>query len=102
MIAYGSSTVTRRRRSGAELADLDDAIVAAIAEDQPVTLRGTFYRAVSREAVEKTELGYRAVGRRLLALRRGGQVPYSAITDGTRWITKPTTHSDLETMLADA
>lgn len=100
--AYGSSTVKRRRRSGAELAELDDAIVAAIAEDQPVTLRGVFYRAVSAGAVEKTELGYRAVGRRLLALRRDGRVPYSAITDGTRWITKPTTHTSLDTMLADA
>lgn len=67
-----------------------------------MTLRGVFYRTVSAGAVEKTELGYRAVGRRLLALRRDGRVPYSAITDGTRWITKPETHTSLDTMLADA
>ena len=29
-------------------------------------------------------------------------MPYSSITDGTRWVAKPTTHSNLETMLADA
>lgn len=100
--SYGSSTVKRRRRSQAELVDLDDAIVAAVEQDQPVTLRGVYYRVVSAGAIEKTENGYRAVGRRLLALRRDGRLPYSAITDGTRWISKPTTHTSLDTMLADA
>ncbi|MGH3785861.1 MAG: hypothetical protein ACRDRG_04770 [Pseudonocardiaceae bacterium] len=101
-VSYGSSTVKRRRRSDAELADLDHAIVVAIEADQPVTLRGVYYRVVSAGAVDKTELGYRLVGRRLLKLRRDGTVPYSAITDGTRWITKPDTHTGLDQMLADA
>ncbi len=106
---YGSSTVTRRRstvtrrrRSDAELAEVDTAIVAAIEQDSPVTLRGVYYRVVSAGAVDKTELGYRLVGRRLLKLRRDGTVPYSAITDGTRWITKPDTHTGLDQMLSDA
>jgi len=42
------------------------------------------------------------VGRQLLKLRRDGVVPYSAITDGTRWITKPNTHTGLAQMLSDA
>ena len=76
--------------------------MTAVEQDQPVTLRGVFYRVVSARAVEKSENGYRAVGRRLLTLRREGRIPYSAITDGTRWISRPTTHNDLDAMLHDA
>jgi len=65
-------------------------------------LRGVYYRVVSAGAVDKTEASYRLVGRQLLKLRRAGQVPYSWITDGTRWITKPDTWNDLDAMLADA
>lgn len=85
-MVYGSSTVKRNRRTQAELAELDAAIVTAVEADHPVTLRGVYYRVVSAGAVDKTELGYRAVGRRLLALRRSGVVPYGWITDGTRYI----------------
>ena len=98
--AYGASTV--KRRTGVELAELDTAIIAAATTEHPVTLRGIYYRVVSAGAIDKTELGYRAVGRRLLALRRNGRVPYHWITDGTRWITKPDSWSDLDQMLDDA
>ena len=37
----------RRRRTKAQLADLDDAIVQAVEDDAPVSLRGVFYRVVS-------------------------------------------------------
>lgn len=99
--AYGASTV-RTRRTRTELDALDDVIVAEVAENAPMTLRGVYYRCVSVGAVDKTVTAYRAVGRRLLALRRNGRVPYSSITDGTRWITKPASWSDLDTMLDDA
>jgi hypothetical protein len=100
--AYGASPVKRQRRTGAELDQVDAAIVEAVEADHPVTLRGVYYRAVSAGAVEKTENGYRLVGRQLLKLRRAGVIPYSSITDGTRWITKPDTYSSLEEMLDDA
>jgi hypothetical protein len=93
---------TRQRRTNAELADIDDAIIEAVAADAPVTLRGVFYRVVSAGAIDKTELGYRTVGRELLKLRRDGRVSYADITDGTRWINKPTTWNDLDQMLEDA
>lgn len=83
---YGSSTVKRARRSKTQLAELDDAVIAAVEADHPVSLRGVYYRAVSAGEVDKTENGYRAVGRRLLALRRAGTVPYGHITDGTRYV----------------
>lgn len=99
---YGSSTVkSRRRRTNAELAELDDVIVEAVEADWPVSLRGVYYRVVSAGAIEKTENGYRTVGRRLLSLRREGRVGYDRITDGTRWVIKPTTHDDLESALLD-
>lgn len=99
---YGSSSVKRSRRTQDELAVVDAAILAAVATEHPVTLRGVYYRVVSAGAVEKTELGYRLVGRQLLKLRRAGTIPYHWITDGTRWITKPTTWTGIDEMLDDA
>lgn len=99
MTAYGSSTIKRRRRTSVELDAVDEAIVAAVRSEHPVSLRGVYYRVVSAGAVEKTELGYRLVGRQLLKLRRAGAVPYSHITDGTRWVSKPDSWSDLDEML---
>jgi hypothetical protein len=73
--------------------------VAAVEEDHPVTLRGVYYRVVSAGAVDKTETDYRLVGRELLKLRRARQVPYNWITDGSRWVVRPTTWTDLDEML---
>ena len=100
-MAYGSSTVKRRRRSRAELAEVDDAIVTAVAAEHPVTLRGVHYRVVSAGAVDKTEDGYRLVGRQLLRLRRDGVIPYHYITDGTRWVVQPTSYRDAQAALDD-
>lgn len=76
--------------------------MAAVTDEHPVSLRGVFYRVVSAGAIDKTELGYRTVGRQLLKLRRAGVVPYDWITDGTRWITRPTAWSDIDEMLEDS
>jgi hypothetical protein len=99
---YGASTVKRQRRTRAELAAVDEAIISAVQTEHPVTLRGVFYRVVSAGAVEKTEDGYRLTGRELLKLRRAGAVRYDWITDGTRWINKPDSYDDLDQMLEDA
>jgi hypothetical protein len=99
---YGPRPVKRIRRTRAELDAIGEAIVAAVEADKPVTLRGVFYRMVSAGAVGKTENGYQLVGRELLKLRRAGIIPYSWITDGTRWINKPESHNGLEQMLEDA
>jgi hypothetical protein len=76
--------------------------VEAVAADHPVTLRGVFYGVASAGAVDKTETGYDLIGRELLKLRRAGRVSYADITDGTRWISRPTTWGGLEEMLEDA
>lgn len=95
----GASTVRRVRRTKAELAVLDEAIIAAVAADAPVTVRGAFYRVVSAGAVEKSERGYRSVSRRLLELRRNGVIPYRDITDGTRYVLRRPTFDSVEEAL---
>ena len=94
----------RFRRTNDQINTLDEAIITAVATERPVTLRGVFYRVVSAGAgaVDKSEAGYQAVGRRLLALRRDGRVPYSWITDGSRLIYKPESWGHLDQMLSDA
>lgn len=92
----------RHRRTRAELADLDAAIYTAVSTEHPVTLRGVYYRVVSAGAVDKTQAGYRVVGRQLVKLRRSGAIPYTWITDGTRLMRKPASWSDLDTMLNHA
>ena len=99
---YGPSTVKRQRRSNAELDAIDKAIVAAVIDEHPVTLRGVFYRVVAVGAVEKSEAGYRLVGRQLLKLRRTKVIPYNWITDGTRIVFKSSSWSDLDEALHDA
>jgi hypothetical protein len=100
--AYGSRPVKRVRRTNTQLADIDEAIVAAVADEHPMTLRGVYYRLVSAGAVDKTEQAYRLVGRQLVKLRRERRVRYSWITDGLRLTRKPESWSDLDDMLAAA
>jgi hypothetical protein len=86
----------------AELAVIRAEIIAAVIVENPVTLRGVYYRVVSAGAVDKTEAGYQLVGRELLKLRRSGEIPYSWITDGTRLMRKPSSWSSLDQMLDSA
>lgn len=102
MTAYEASPVKRQRSTNAQLDVIDQAIIQAVEDDHPVSLRGVFYRVVSAGAIEKTEEGYDLIGRQLLKLRRAGAVPYSSITDGTRYILRPRTNNDIEEMLTDA
>lgn len=98
----GARSIQRRhRRTRAALVALDDAIVTAVRTEHPVTLRGVYYRAVSAGAVDKTEAGYRAVGRQLVKLRRAGVVPFAWITDGTRLMRKPPSWSGLDALLCE-
>jgi hypothetical protein len=85
----------RRRFSTAEdyarfrtaLADLTDSM------EPPMTVRQVFYQATVQGLVEKTEYGYRRVQVGLRQLRMDGVVPWSVISDNTRWMRKPRTFS---------
>jgi hypothetical protein len=98
---HGASAVKRVRRTNAELATLDELIIEVVEQDFPVSLRGVYYRVVSAGGVDKTEAAYRAVGRRLLELRRHGEIPYDRISDGTRWVVRPRSYDDLEDALTE-
>ena len=86
---------TKQRRTDAELRRIYDAMVRIVAADNPMTLRGLFYRLVVEGLIGKTEREYQNTGRYLLKLRREGVIPYGWIADYTRWMRKPTTDSGL-------
>lgn len=98
---YGASTAKRGRSTKQELESLDETIMELLFEEHPATLRGTFYRVVSAGAVEKSDAGYRKVGRQVLKLRRAGRLPYSWITDGTRYVVRPRTWADAESAVRE-
>jgi hypothetical protein len=85
-VVYRSSPVKRPRRTNAELAGLDSHLIRIVAENQPITVRGVFYRAEVAGLVPKEEKGYDVVQRRLVKLRESGAIPYGSITDGTRMV----------------
>lgn len=99
-VVYGTSPVKRNRRTKAQLAELDALIVDIAEAEHPLTVRSMFYRCVSAGAVEKTENEYKAVGRRVLELRRNGAVPYRWFSDGTRFAIRPGGYRDAHEALS--
>lgn len=91
-------TRPRIRRTNAQLAEIDEAIIEVVRENAPITLRGVFYRVLSMQLVDK-ESGYGVISRQLLKLRRSGDVDYGDITDGTRWVVRPNAFRNLNSML---
>lgn len=99
---YGTSPLKRQRRTNAELAAIDAAIYEIADEEHPISVRGLFYRVMSRGLVPKTEQGYGVVQREALKMRRAGELPYRWIADGSRWMSKPDSWSSLDSMLQTA
>ena len=65
----------------------------------PMTVRQVFYAAVSQGLVEKTEAAYNRIGYQILQMRRNEVIPYSWISDATRWMRKPNSYSGLREFL---
>lgn len=77
-----------------------DAMIAALAEDHPMTVRQVFYRLVSSGVIAKSEAEYKSTVVRLLGvMRRSGEIPFGWIADNTRWMRKPVTYSSFDSML---
>ncbi len=74
----------RHRRTKAELRELDDQLLEVVAEHAPCTVRQVYYRAVVAYLCPKTDAGYNLVQRRLLILRRAGELSYGTISDNLR------------------
>ncbi len=98
---YGTSAIKRSRRTRAEIEDLEAAIYDVANAEKPCTIRGVFYRVMSKGLVPKSEAGYRQVQNRILLMRRRGALPYGWISDGTRWRIKPETWSSVDQALYD-
>jgi hypothetical protein len=96
---YGSSAIKRSRMTNAQIAELEAAIYEVCEQERPLTIRGCFYRVMSRGLVEKSEKGYKQVQRRALLMRRADDLPYGWIADGTRYRVKPTTYSSVDRAL---
>ncbi|WP_333894515.1 hypothetical protein [Mycolicibacterium gadium] len=78
---------------------IDQAIYEIAEMEEPVTVRGLFYRVMSRGLVPKSEQGYSVIQRRALKMRRAGELPYGWITDGSRLRLKPRTFSNAQAAL---
>jgi hypothetical protein len=96
------SRPTKPRRTRSDMGTIKDAIVAALKEDNPMTVRQVFYRLVSNGVIGKTEQEYKGTVVRLLGeMRRAGEIPFGWIADNTRWMRKPRTFHSLEQLLRD-
>jgi hypothetical protein len=93
--SYSASRIKRRRRTKAEIENIHAAMIELVQELAPMTLRQLFYALVVRDIVEKTEAEYESVCVQLLKLRRGGLIPWSDISDHTRWVRRPRTHNSM-------
>src|SRR4051794_13062993 len=92
--------MARRRRSQEQIEDLSSALVEVVGADAPMTVRQVFYQLVGRGMVEKTENGYHNTVVRLLSrMRLEGRIPWSWITDGTRWLHKSVRYGSVEEAL---
>ena len=85
----------RQRRTRAEVAAIEEAIITLAHEMQPATVRGIFYQLEVRSLVEKTENGYDQTQYYVLKLRRAGRLPYHWIADNTRYRIKPDSYRSL-------
>ncbi len=92
---------TRVRATRAEMSDRYDALYRIVAESQPTGVRFTYYRAVSKGLIPKTDLGYVKVQRALAAMREAGRLPYEWIVDSSRWMRKSRTYDGVEDVLYD-
>ncbi|AKM09316.1 hypothetical protein [Croceicoccus naphthovorans] len=85
-MAYQAGQIKRRRRTRAQVDQLDSQIMDVLRADHPQSVRHVFYRMTNPrlpEPVEKTDNGYNQVQHRVAELRRSGSLPYGWISDST-------------------
>jgi hypothetical protein len=87
MSVNGASPIKHHRRTKAEIQEICEAIAKVLREDHPQSVRHVFYRLCGDPfyLVTKDDKGYRTVQNKLMDLRIDGVVPWSWVSDGTRW-----------------
>lgn len=70
---------------------------------RPVSVRQLYYQAEVHHlpGIDKSESSYDKIQAQVLALRRAGRIPYSHVTDGTRWMRRPNTYDGLADLQAE-
>ena len=94
-----SRLLKRPRRSKAEMEAFKDRIYEVVEEDHPLTVRQTFYRLVAHQEIEKTQNSYKNLVSVLGKMRREGRLPFSWISDNTRWMHKPKSYDSMSDLL---
>ena len=98
---YEACRIKRKRRTNSQIADLDQSIATILEGIRPATLRQLFYQLVTAGVIEKTEAEYDTTGRRLGKMRRDGRIPFSWVTDSTRWMRKPQSYTSIENAILE-
>jgi hypothetical protein len=89
-----------KRRTKFEIDEIEQAILGVVSMNAPMTVRQVFYQLVSLGIIEKSDAEYRGVVVRLLTrLRMDERMPWSWITDGTRWMRKGVRYGSVEEAL---
>jgi len=96
MSAYGTRSIKpgkRYKRTRAEMERLRDGLFEIVESECPTTVRHVFYVAVSKGLIGKTEKDYKGIVVRLLTkMRKEGRIPFSWISDNTRWVLQSRTY----------
>ena len=101
-----SALTLKRRRTRAQIEQLETRIAAILKADHPQSVRHVFYRLVDDHTlavpVPKTDQGYKQVCKRLVSMRAAGTVPYGWVSDSTRMGYHVTTFNDPGELLSYA
>ncbi len=100
-LVYPASPIKRRRATKAEMEERAEFLIDYAEEHGPITVRGLYYQAEVHgvPGVTKDDKDYDKIQRQVLNLRRAGRLEYHHISDATRWMRKPSTHSGVEAAL---
>jgi hypothetical protein len=80
--------IKRKRRTKAQIQQLQQQILGVLISDHPQSVRHVFYRMTDPtlpEPVDKTEQGYNQVQYQCTRMRREGIIPYGWFSDTTRY-----------------
>lgn len=100
---YQSRPIKRHRRTRDEMQTIREGLYHILEQDNPQTIRGLFYQAVTRGLVPKTEAAYKNTVIRLMGdMRKDGIIPYGWIADNTRWMRRPSAYGSAEDALLQA
>ena len=90
----------RKRRTKAESQELLNTIKELLAnQSHPAPIRNLFYRLAGIGAIQKTEGAYQNLIQFLVKHRRGGEIPFNAFVDGTRYYSGSALHDDAQSAL---